>query len=189
MIKKLKLGQSSKYTVQRLIDKSYGGQYTKRQSYRMANGTGIGGLKYVSGSQFLDRYHDERDTLSANFERLKEGLAIYFRNIGYNVAYFVNFEDIVHVRVTKEADILSPKKGGIFERLINWGVSYAYAKIMLLDESIIKEFPTKISLTLSDGEEIIFRLKRQSPWPIANFFDDLLTDSKEISIEDYVYQE
>lgn len=189
MINRFKFGHTSKYKIAKLIDEQYGGRYTRRESFSMKNGVGIGGVKYVSGSRFLDRYHEERDTLGMNFERLKDGLAVYFRNLEHNVIYLLNFEDIVHFKLVKEPDIIAPKKKKLFEWLLDRGMDYYFAKIMLIDDSIIAETKTEISLTLSNEEELILRQFRQSPKPIARFFDSLLSDGKDIRVEDFLYGE
>lgn len=160
------LNKTSKVRVNNAIHTRYGGRYSTSEIFKL-------GRAGVAGMIYFDESLESGKHVKVTLERLKNGLAIYFRNIDENRVLIFNFEEIMEVKLVKEEDILVKKSPSIFSLLLKMGVNYHYAKMFLLEHEIINEYKAELTIYPNQFEPIKLFITRKKPEPIIEFVDNL----------------
>ena len=155
--------KTSQTKVNVLINKEYGGKYSSNESWALG-GIGIGGFSLFEENEV------GRKRLRGNFELLKNGLALYLRNIDKNLIFLWSWDEIVSISITKKKDILVRQKPSAFSFLYRMGLNYHYARIFLLDREMIEDHKTFITINLQEFESIVLEVTRFNPLPIVDVF-------------------
>lgn len=152
------------------INANCGGRYTRKEAYNMS-GIGMGGLRYVSGIDTIDAL-ETHERFRANVELLRNGLGIYVRSLRQNYLLAIPATEITEITLIKKEDTLHDAEWSFTQKLLDWGVPYHYAKIMLLDNEIGSLHDTFFSV-MTDKHTFTFQYKRYNPHKL----DELLSRS------------
>lgn len=165
------------------INANCGGRYTRKEAYNIG-GIGMGGLRYVSGIDAIDAL-DTQERFRANIELLKEGLGIYVRSLKYNYLLAIAASEILQITLIKEEDVLHNAEFSFTHKLLGWGMSYHYARIMLLDNEIDTLHDTFFSV-VTEGGTFKFSYKRHNPHKLdALLSQSIFTDRYVSKIQGY----
>ncbi len=170
-MKILNLEKLSRIKRHNLILEYCGGQYTKREAVNVG-GVGVGGLKYLDGAEIVDSIKREY-YLRSNVETLKNGLAFYLRDNAANYMLLMHQAEIFSISFDKEKDELKEReKFSLFEKCLQKGVPYHYAKLMLMEDEIIDLKPTKLKIITTGLDEINFECVRRNPLKVKEYFQN-----------------
>lgn len=168
-MKVLNLEKVSRIKRSNLIIEYCGGQYSKREAVNIG-GVGVGGLKYIAGAEMVDTIK-RRDFLRSNVETLRDGIAFYLRDEEGNYMLLMQNTEILSISLDKEADQLKERQNfSFFEKCLAKGIPYHYARLMLMEDEIIKLNPTKLKIITSALDEINFECTRRNPKKIQDYF-------------------
>lgn len=155
-----------RHRVNQTINAQYGGRYTGRDLLK-GMGTGTAGLS------FIEKNENEEIRLKVNLERLKEGMAVYFRNIDHNKVLLFRFDEIEHIKITKEADLLVQKRPSLFNWLYHSGINYFWSRVFLLEKEIISTYPVEVIIQIKEFEPILLFCSRRNPARIVRYLEGL----------------
>ena len=175
------LNRTSKLRVNNIINTQYGGRFSATEI--MQNGR-VG----AAGMIFYDATLGEGKHVKVTLERLKSGLAIYFRNIDENKLLLFNYNEVNEITLLKEEDILVKKSPSLFTFLKNIGVNYYYARMFLFEHEIINEYKAELTIYPSNFDEIKLYVSRKNPKVIVDFVDCISDKiNKRIDLKTYAY--
>ncbi len=176
------LTRTSKLKIDSIITKKYGGRYSRKESWKM-DGSGTGGLIHYKDGE-------NGAFLKCNIELLKQGIAIYFRDLEINDLLLFNLDEIESISLAKEMDLLNRRDSSLFSKLIKSGIPYFRAKILLLEKDIIHEYPAILEIKATDYQKLEFEVIKSNPYKIAEILKKLqprLSTEIQINIQEYGY--
>lgn len=163
------LTQYAAIKADKYISSHCGGRYKRKEALNFG-GIGIGKLRYIDGIDTINNL-ETQERFRANLETLKSGLGIYVRSLTYNYLIAIPQRDILSISITKEADIIKEAAFSWTRKLINLGISYPYARVMLLENEIVKTH--EINLDIVTTENIMrFVVKRLDPTKTIKYFEE-----------------
>jgi len=153
----------------RMITDLCGGTFTPKEAYKIG-GIGIGGLRYESGLEGLSHL-PENAIIRANTEVFRNGLGIYLRHDKENFLLLIPTQRIVNILLHKPLDIVKDTgKFSWFRSLIDRGMSYNYAKMLLLEDEITEVHSPQLKIVSDRLDEINFVIKKRNPLKVHEFF-------------------
>lgn len=133
-------------------------------------GIGIGGLKYLNGADDVDKIK-RRSYLRANTETLKDGIGFYLRDDEGNYMLLIRNDELLSISFDKEPDRIKEKDSfSIFRACLEKGISYHWAKYMLMEEEIEKLNPPMLKIITTNLYEINFEVSRRNPLKVNEYF-------------------
>jgi len=167
-MKVFNLMQYGALKAEKYINASCGGKYTRKEAYHIG-GIGIGRLRYQSGISTIDDLGTE-ERFRANLENYQEGLGMYVRSLSFNYLLAIPRAEIMAITITKEEDELRSADFSWTGKLMNLGMPYHYARVMLLEHEIATLHDTLLTITTVDGQ-YVFTVKRNNPAKLIHFFE------------------
>ena len=154
------LTQYAKLKADKYINTHCGGKYTNKEAYQIG-GIGIGKLRYDSGVDVVDQI-DTEERFRANIEIFREGLGIYIRSLSYNYLLTISAAELTNITLVKQEDVLKTTEFSYTKRLMQWGLPYHYARVLLLDQEIIDTHESFLKIETVD-DSFRFLVKRYNP--------------------------
>lgn len=167
-MKVFNLMQYGALKAEKYINSHCGGKYTRKSAYEIG-GIGIGRLRYKSGIDTIEQI-DTEERFRANLENYQAGLGIYVRSLSYNYLLAIPRAEIMSISLTKEEDELRSASFSWTGKLMNLGMPYHYARVMLLEHEIGTLHDTLLTITTLDGQ-YVFSVKRSNPAKMIHFFE------------------
>ena len=146
-----------------------GGRYKRKEAYNIG-GIGVGKLRYKSGIDTIDAL-DTQEQFRANLETFKSGLGIYVRSLTFNYLIAIPSAEILNISLVKKVDHIKDAGFSWTKKLMNIGMPYHYARIMLLDQEIVETHDPYLMIETID-ESYEFRVKRYNPEKIEYYFKE-----------------
>ena len=167
-MKVFNLMQYGALKAEQYISTHCGGKYTRQEAYAIG-GIGIGRLRYQSGIETIEKI-DTQERFRANLENYQSGLGLYIRSLSYNYLLAIPQAEIMAISLTKAEDKLISANFSWTGKLMDLGMPYHYARVMLLEHEIDTLHDTLLSITTVDGE-YVFTVKRSNPAKMIHFFE------------------
>lgn len=152
---------------EKYISAQCGGRYTRKEAYHIG-GIGVGGLRYKSGIGDID-FLDTQERFRANTETFRQGLGLYVRSLSFNYLLAIPSQEITSISLSKKTDSLQQTGFSWTRRLMNMGMPYHYARVMLLEQEIVETHDMFLTIDTLE-RSIVFRVKRQNPTKILQYF-------------------
>ena len=168
-MKVLNLEKVSRIKRANLIFEYCGGAYTRKEAVSIG-GVGVGGLKYINGAEKVDIIK-RRQWLRSNTETLKNGLGFYLRDDEGNYMLLIHNSEILSISFDKEADEVRERESfSLFRWCLTKGIPYHYARLMLMEDEMVKLHPTKLKIITHGLDEINFECTRKNPFKVKYYF-------------------
>ena len=163
------LTQYAGIKAEKYIQSNCGGRYTRKEAYGIG-GIGVGKLRYRSGIGTIDNL-DTQERFRANMETFRQGLGIYVRSLSYNYLLAIPTKEIIKLELIKDVDLLKETSFSWTRKLLDLGMPYHYARVMLLDQEISETHEPYLSIETLGGD-LQFLIKRYDPQKILHYFQE-----------------
>jgi len=169
LVKVLNLEKTSRVRKGNLIYEYCGGQYSRKEAMEVG-GIGVGGLKYLDGATKVDEIK-RRSYLRSNTETLRDGLGFYLRDEQGNYMLLLHNTEILSISFDKSPDEIRRRdKFSWFQWCLDKGIAYHNARLMLMEDEIVKLNPTTLKVITHGLDEINFECHRRNPHPVGEYF-------------------
>lgn len=149
--------------------KNHGGHYKMMEKLQMG-GVGLGGMRYMGGVPEMDKINTYQDTIVSNFEILRDGFVIRFRNVQFHSMVICKMEAVESIHLEKVPDLISMDGRSLFKSMMNKGIAYETCRVFATPRQLIKM--GKIELTIRiDGKDMVFQNLEGFTGKISKYFN------------------
>jgi len=148
--------------------KKHGGAYKILEKLQLG-GVGLGGMRYMEGVPEMDRLNTYQDAIVSNFEILRDGFIIRFRNVQFHSMVICKMDVVKSIHLEKTPDLINMDSSSLFKSMMNRGIDYETCRIFATPRQLLKM--GKIELTIKIGEnKIVFQNIEGFTGKISKYF-------------------
>ena len=131
----------------------HGGSYKLLEKIRRG-GVGLGGFKYINGVPEVDKRRKYTDTIVVNFEWLRNGFVIRFRNVEFHSMVLCKLDAIHKIELQKDYDVIQFSKRSLFRFFYNRGLNYESARMFGTPKELRRIGKIVLKITIGEHEMV-----------------------------------
>lgn len=180
----INLNESSRHKLTPAILKA-GGRYGLTEKWK-TKGVGVSGLMYIRGHKRIhyENVHDK--PVHVTLEKLKAGLAIYFRNTDINLVLVVEANEVDHIHIAKGIDTISQPKNFFYKLGRLFTSDYLIWRNLLIENEKIEFAPISVTIDFHLHETVEFEISAFKPRKVIGFLQSISSFQIKHNVEGFV---